>query len=413
MNAPIKSFINSSVKAIQAVDVASLLQSPTKLFAAPPVDKSDMPRVELSPASAKFVEVKMEFKSFEPKFVESMNDMSNTSEKELFEALHNDLASIMQYLTKTLQNWNVLENLVQQATFVSAKLTDLKQSIDKNHHLGFPTVLSAVEDIYSNIDGVDFDHLTDSVNQNTFNISLIELEYKNHSPYWEALTQNWLPCIQLLETSLSNLKSKCNDHSQNHKSSTQNHQNLNSILQQNTNVQQSVSGNTSITDLEQLVKHLEGKVQQLEAKQNAVPPTPQSFSASQPSLSMAGVCYRQYYFKDPDDLESWMRTNMSHTGHGLFVDLVSFSEFFGVECYIEHNTMLNEVYIPSKIGHATIADSIVVSSFQNVLPAAYGMPLSSSKSNEQDLTAQAELPGIPSFSKWDNRDGRNGRQYWI
>ena len=78
-----------------------------------------------------------------------------------------------------------------------------------------------------------------------------------------------------------------------------------------------------------------------------------------------------------------MRANMPHASHGLFVDLVSFSKFFGAERYVEKNTMLNEVYMSSKIGYATIADSIVASSFQNVLPGAYCCPISSSKSNKK------------------------------
>lgn len=67
----------------------------------------------------------------------------------------------------------------------------------------------------------------------------------------------------------------------------------------------------------------------------------------------------------------------------------------------------------NKIGNATIANSILVSSFQNILPGNYGMPISSLRNNEQDLRSQTELPVMPSFAKWDNRDGRNGRRYWI
>ena len=55
---------------------------------------------------------------------------------------------------------------------------------------------------------------------------------------------------------------------------------------------------------------------------------------------------------------------------------------------MESNTTLNEVYMSSKIGYLTIADSIVASSFQNFLPGAYGQPITSSKSNEQELTVQ-------------------------
>jgi hypothetical protein len=96
------------------------------------------------------------------------------------------------------------------------------------------------------------------------------------------------------------------------------------------------------------------------------------------------------------------------------VDLVSFSEFFRGEKYTECNTTLNELYMSSKIGYATIADSVVAASFQNVLPGAYhGQASSTSGTSDCDIAAQQELPGLTSFNKWDNRDGRTGRCFWI
>ena len=131
-------------------------------------------------------------------------------------------------------------------------------------------------------------------------------------------------------------------------------------------------------------------------------------------LGQSGVRYKNFYFQDPEDLERWMKLNMTHPSHGLFVDLVSYCEFFGGERYVDQNSTLNDIYLSSKIGYATIADSIVASSFQNVLPAAYGKSYSSSENNDElDLLAQAELPGLPTFSKWDNRDRSNGRRFWI
>ena len=68
----------------------------------------------------------------------------------------------------------------------------------------------------------------------------------------------------------------------------------------------------------------------------------------------------------------------------------------------------------SKIGYSTITGYIVANSFQNVLPGAYGRPSSTSKTNDKlELVSQAELPGMPTFAKWDNRDGSNGRRFWI
>ena len=70
----------------------------------------------------------------------------------------------------------------------------------------------------------------------------------------------------------------------------------------------------------------------------------------------------------------------------------------------------------NKIGYATMADSIVAASFQNVLPGTYGRnttTTTSTNNNTSDIQAQPELPGLSSFKKWDNQDGSTGWKYWI
>ena len=85
--------------------------------------------------------------------------------------------------------------------------------------------------------------------------------------------------------------------------------------------------------------------------------------------------------------------------------------------YVERNSTLNEIYLSTKIGYSTIADSTVAASFQNILPGAYGQAgsnsSSSTSSDAQDLVAQKELPRLPNFCKWDGLDGRTGQRYWI
>ena len=71
----------------------------------------------------------------------------------------------------------------------------------------------------------------------------------------------------------------------------------------------------------------------------------QSDPHAQSKLGHTGVSYRQFYFKDPAHLEAWIKTHMSHPSHGLFVDLVSFSEFFGGERYIERNTTFRFIFV--------------------------------------------------------------------
>ena len=59
--------------------------------------------------------------------------------------------------------------------------------------------------------------------------------------------------------------------------------------------------------------------------------------------------YKQFYFEEPDDVEKWIRANKNHPSHGLFLDIVSFREFFVNEGYIERNKTLNELYMSNKI----------------------------------------------------------------
>ena len=83
---------------------------------------------------------------------------------------------------------------------------------------------------------------------------------------------------------------------------------------------------------------------------------------------------------------------------------------------MERNVTLNELYMSNKIGYNTMADSYVATSFENVLPAAYGRntKVSPEKSSyDADIDSQQELPGLPSFDKWDHSDGSTGRRYWI
>ena len=86
----------------------------------------------------------------------------------------------------------------------------------------------------------------------------------------------------------------------------------------------------------------------------------------------SGVSFKQHYFADELAVKTWMKANLSTPSHGLFVDLVSFTQFYGSDSYVEHNVTLNELYMSNKIGYQTMADAYVATSFENVLPGAYG-----------------------------------------
>ena len=301
--------------------------------------------------------------------------------------------------------------------------------IGTNNYSLFPSIWNGIEEIWAITDGFNLEDISDSVNQTSMDIVTLKDSSEKLSQYWDALVMNWLPRISKLEQVQQELNSKLDELLRKQNAPLQ-RSNLDFILQGSNqqptpSFQQSNNAPDSITTanfnaLEKTVLDMKTELDTLKKGQvnssqnpNNVNPISSSHNPNSSNLGLSGVRYRQYYFSTPDDLENWMRSVMTHPSHGLFVNLVSFSEFFGADRYVERNTTLNEIYMSSKIGYSTVADSIVASSFQNVLPAAYGRPISSNKSNEQELTAQPELPGLPSFSKWDNRDGRNGRRFWI
>ena len=77
------------------------------------------------------------------------------------------------------------------------------------------------------------------------------------------------------------------------------------------------------------------------------------------NIDFKGVTYKKFYFEYPANIEKWMRFNMNNPSHGLFVDIVSFSEFFGNESYINCNKTMNELYMSDKVICGNKEDSIV------------------------------------------------------
>ena len=62
-------------------------------------------------------------------------------------------------------------------------------------------------------------------------------------------------------------------------------------------------------------------------------------------FGLIGVAYKNFTFANPDAVEAWMDNHMSVLSHGLFVDIISFIEFFGGDCYIEKSDTLNDVHM--------------------------------------------------------------------
>lgn len=55
---------------------------------------------------------------------------------------------------------------------------------------------------------------------------------------------------------------------------------------------------------------------------------PNNFSGKGNINNARGVAFKDKYFKDEEAVKSWMKNHMTQPSHGLFDNIVSFSEFF-------------------------------------------------------------------------------------
>ena len=372
--------------------------------------------------------------------VEALDNLEDSGIKSILEMFYQDIDALSSDLTDTIKRSESIQDIESQLTALLKSFTSINQLLGSNVNSNFKTVWSGLDELWTSINLVDTQVLQEDLHSATFDIINLKDSETKTQGYWNTLGTTWLPRISNLESAFASLKSKLNEqqssinarlrHSSidsmlqgnssnlSNQNSKATHSNFNPVANPNSNDHQVKleidSLKRVIDELKQQVLTQESNIEDLQTlkEDNSVDGW-HTDPHSQSKLGHTGVSYRQFYFKDPEYLESWLKKHMTHPSHGLFVDLVSFSEFFGGERYIERNTTLNQVYMSSKIGYSTITDSIVANSFQNVLPGAYGRPSSTKPNDELELVSQAELPGMPTFAKWDNRDGSNGRRFWI
>ena len=316
------------------------------------------------------------------------------------------------------------EEVATDLIAITAGLTGLANSMGVDQQGTFQDLWSGINELSACVDGIDLQDLQDSLTNVSINVTRIEEQLLKNDSHWKILAMKWLPKIQSHETSITNMKLKLESQSNLSKVVPAPHD-LSSMLlgiqAPSITPTQIFSSDQDkdrqITELKNKLIDLESRLLNQENKLNeydnqSAPGTSRNEAIT--GLGFKGVTYKQYYFSNPAEVKLWMKKNMTHPSHGLFVDLNSFSEFFGGDRYIEMKATLNELYMSTKIGHSTIADSVVAASFQNILPGAYARVSSIGRStSEAEMVSQAELPGLPSFSKWDARDGRNGRRFWI
>jgi hypothetical protein len=317
-----------------------------------------------------------------------------------------------------------------------ATVSGLTATVGRNEENQFPDIWSGLNDIASNVKNDEFQKMHEAVTHAVGKIRIQDADINTNNVRWTSLLKNWIPVIADNAKRVKRLKLAVESFAT--ASVVQmplTHDDVNVILNKQHDDSQFQSTrlnptqeieetfkerfsttNSKVADMERRLLAIEGHdIHRSDASWHEFERCLDSNQSAR--LGIKGVSYKNFFFQNEKKLEDWMRKHMTHPSHGLFVDLVSFSEFFGGQRYVERNMTLNDLYLTNKIGYGCMADSIVAASFQNVLPGAYGRRPDSShgagRVSSSDLDSQEELPGLSTFSKWDNQDGSTGRKYWI
>mmetsp|Transcript_5372 Transcript_5372/g.6055 ORF Transcript_5372/g.6055 Transcript_5372/m.6055 type:complete len:182 (-) Transcript_5372:421-966(-) len=97
-----------------------------------------------------------------------------------------------------------------------------------------------------------------------------------------------------------------------------------------------------------------------------------------------GASYGKFHFADPAAAAKFLKGVSSMATHGPFVDIVYFLEMLGSESYVARHDTMSDLHLSSKVGHSTLTDAIVSSSFQNVLPLVFARVSNTKPGNSGD-----------------------------
>jgi len=98
-----------------------------------------------------------------------------------------------------------------------------------------------------------------------------------------------------------------------------------------------------------------------------------------------GLSIGLYVFQSFEDLRVWMKTHVPNNRYGLFVDVIGLFELFCTE-HVDVSTTIGTFHSSQRTGFATMYESSLAASMQNVLPSLLG------KGNTDGMDTSRFLP---------------------
>ena len=118
-----------------------------------------------------------------------------------------------------------------------------------------------------------------------------------------------------------------------------------------------------------------------------------------------GLSIGSYVFQSFEDLSVWMKVHVANNRYGLFVDVIGLFELFCTE-HVDASTTIGTFHSSQRTGFATMYESSLAASMQNVLPSLLG------KGSVDGMDTSRFLPGLRDPDKWSH-NGVTGLRYQI
>ena len=118
-----------------------------------------------------------------------------------------------------------------------------------------------------------------------------------------------------------------------------------------------------------------------------------------------GLAIGMYVFQSFEDIRVWMKTHVPNNRYGLFVDVIGLFELFCTE-HVDAATTIGTFHSSQRTGFATMYESSLAASMQNVLPTLLG------KGNIDGMDTSRFLPGLRDPDKWSH-NGVTGLRFQI
>ena len=118
-----------------------------------------------------------------------------------------------------------------------------------------------------------------------------------------------------------------------------------------------------------------------------------------------GLAIGIYVFQSFEDLRVWMKTHVPNNRYGLFVDVIGLFELFCTD-HVDAATAIGTFHSSQRTGFATMYESSLAASMQNVLPTLLG------KGSTDGMDTSRFLPGLRDPDKWSH-NGVTGLRFKI